>query len=507
MVTSDFPNGVTSWGIPAIGNGEIPLAGAEGQYFYVDSNNGSDGNDGSRDAPLATVDAAVNKCTDSKGDVIVVEPGHAETISAASGIDLDVIGVRVACLGEGAERPTFTFSATDATITIAAASCEILGYPLIVPSIDSVVSPIVISAADCRADIEVKDASDSVECVRAVLTTAGADRLTLNIRYLGRTGGNACVNMVRLVGVDGARINLDGYGIFSTTAVEFHTTACTDIIVTGYVYNSGTTDGSKLVIDTVTGSTWYAEIQDGAAGAKFSGGSGGALAADDVGAVSSLIGTVNSTTTDNLHGKIGTDTEMADRSVFDLLAGDGPASYPAAAAPANDVSLAEIIRAIYDRQLGDGTDASTNAVLGKRVTKTAAGVATADDLFDVTGQCLVTLMYGVVTTLVAGGTLPELLVNVKDGSNTPISASTVITDDAVDTVYWVMGDPNVVFNGGDAPTVAFAGNGSASGRGFIIDDVTIESTPGGTAAATAGAITWTLFYLPLEDSASIAAAA
>jgi hypothetical protein len=39
------------------------------------------------------------------------------------------------------------------------------------------------------------------------------------------------------------------------------------------MYNSGTTDASKNVVDTVTGSTWYANINDGAAGKQEIGGS------------------------------------------------------------------------------------------------------------------------------------------------------------------------------------------------------------------------------------------
>lgn len=78
-------------------------------------------------------------------------------------------------------------------------------------------------------------------------------------------------------------------------------------------------------------------------------------------ALESALGSLNLTTTDKVQGKLGTDTEMADRSLFDILTGDGPASYPAAAAPANDVSLAEVLRSVYNNV--SGVDGSTN-VLG-----------------------------------------------------------------------------------------------------------------------------------------------
>ena len=60
------------------------------------------------------------------------------------------------------------------------------------------------------------------------------------------------------------------------------------------------------------------------------------------------LGEPNDTETDTLHGKIGTDTEMYDRSLFDILVGDGIAAYPDAAAPANDISIAAVVRQIYN---------------------------------------------------------------------------------------------------------------------------------------------------------------
>ena len=65
--------------------------------------------------------------------------------------------------------------------------------------------------------------------------------------------------------------------------------------------------------------------------------------------------------TSTLHGKVGTDTEMADRSLFDLLMSAGPAAFPAAADPANDVSLGAVLRGILTSLVGsDDYDGYTN---------------------------------------------------------------------------------------------------------------------------------------------------
>lgn len=103
------------------GSGWVPPT--SGQVFYVCSVTGSDAYDGKSPATaFATVDFAIGKCTANKGDVILLMPDHAETVTATS-IALDVAGVRIVGLGTGANRPTFTYGAAAATITVTGANC------------------------------------------------------------------------------------------------------------------------------------------------------------------------------------------------------------------------------------------------------------------------------------------------------------------------------------------------------------------------------------------------
>lgn len=329
----DARGGLRSRGMPVFGSGSLIF---KGDVYHVDSGHAaaSNTNDGkSPDFPLATIDAAVGKCAANNGDVILVSEGHAETITTAGAIALDVAGVTVLCLGEGAARPTITFSSTDnsASILVTAANVTWLGG-LLIANDDAMTNPVHVQAADFTIDTTFRDTSSTVEAARAILTTAAADRLTVRLRYEGQTGGDAGVNAIRLVGVDEADIEIDFYGKVSTAVVEFLTTACTNVRVRGRMYVSGTTDGSKDVVDTVTGSTWDAEIWDAAAAASFSGGSGAALAKDDVSAVAADVTTVKNV-------------------LFDTA---GVATYPAAAAPANGVSLAEVLRDVWDA-LRNGT--------------------------------------------------------------------------------------------------------------------------------------------------------
>jgi hypothetical protein len=99
-----------------------------GDRWWVHSGTGSDtANSGlSPDDALATIDAAINKCTASVGDIVYVMPGHAETIGAA-GIDADVIGLSIIGLGIENNRPTITFNATTSDIDIDATDIYISG--------------------------------------------------------------------------------------------------------------------------------------------------------------------------------------------------------------------------------------------------------------------------------------------------------------------------------------------------------------------------------------------
>jgi hypothetical protein len=102
-----------------------------GDRFFVHSGTGESTNSGTSPTDaLTTIDAAINKCTASVGDVIYVMPGHAETIAAA-GIDVDVIGLSIIGLGKGDNRPTITFNATTSDADIDADDIYISGLRFI----------------------------------------------------------------------------------------------------------------------------------------------------------------------------------------------------------------------------------------------------------------------------------------------------------------------------------------------------------------------------------------
>lgn len=273
---TNLPGGVSSMGIPILGViGPIPT----GKCFFVSSVIGNDGNRGTDNKrPVATMAGALSKCVAARGDVIYLMPGHSETISAAAGINVNVEGVSIVGCGFGDDRATFTFgTSTAATMTITAADVTMRNF-VTVCNIASLVSPIVASGANCTLDqYEHIDLSAALTALRAVLTTAGATNLKINMKYTGLVATTVNLNAIKLVGVAGANIIMDFYGKAATAVVEFATTLCSNVEIYGYMYNAAVTDGSKNVVDTITGSIWFANIQDGSAGAPFNGGSASAL--------------------------------------------------------------------------------------------------------------------------------------------------------------------------------------------------------------------------------------
>lgn len=353
--------------------GRVYLNFEPGNQWYVDSGVGSSANDGKTwGTALDTIKNALAKATASNSDVIWVAPGHTETISSATSLALNKAGVTIIGLGGGAMRPTLTFSATASNIPISAASVHLENI-LCVASVDSIVAGITISAADVTLkNIEWRDVTDK-EAILAILTTAAADRLTIDgFFHNGFVTGNACTAAIRLVGVDSAEIkNCRFHGNYGTAIIEFHTTKCTKIDIMNCIFEeTGTTDFSKNVVDTVTGSTWYCNGYDLAAGQSFGGGSGAALAGVDVSSVATDVTTLKNVLYDTTGiaswaagaaPANGVSIAEALRFIYDgLMGATGLAAFPAAAVAANDVSMAEVLRATQEAVI-NGTGAAMPA--------------------------------------------------------------------------------------------------------------------------------------------------
>lgn len=151
MAITNFSYGLSSFGVPLPSEGSgVRLTG--GSVFWVNSVTGQDaGGKGLSPAdPFRTIDYAIGQCTASKGDQIMVMPGHTEVVSAAGTITVDVAGISIIGLGQGSMRPTITFTtATTATITWSAANCRMRNIILDMASgaLDAVVAAVTVTGA------------------------------------------------------------------------------------------------------------------------------------------------------------------------------------------------------------------------------------------------------------------------------------------------------------------------------------------------------------------------
>jgi hypothetical protein len=247
--------------------GVFTIAGLErqpGSIFFVHSGTGTNaaGYGDNPDSPVATLDYAIGLCTANKGDVIMVLPGHAETLAAADGFDVDVAGVKIIGLGWGAQRPTFTFSQTAATAAVGAASVTIENLRF-KAGISAVVVGLSVEAAGTDLQLRGCDflqgaahSTTGFDFVDSVILAAGAHRALIeNCRFLAEAGVAGAATAIKLSGaVHNVTIrNCELMGDYSTACINGITTLSQHLIVSGnFVHN---TDAAEPYLEVLTGTT------------------------------------------------------------------------------------------------------------------------------------------------------------------------------------------------------------------------------------------------------------
>lgn len=559
-----FPNGISLRNVPI-------LTGFGGNVFWVDSGAGSNGYYGTETRPFSTLDYAVGRCTANNGDIILVKAGHAETLEADSAVDIDVAGVSVVGLGEGSDRPTFTFATAVAADFKLAANNASVSNLLFVAGIDALTGPIEISGDDCSLiDCEYQDDdTNNYETTDVVVTTGTPQRMRIDgFKFVhdGGSGGTQNQSVIQLNGADKAVIRncwlvadsgtgviedattsdqilienciIENTEVSPTVAILLTATTTGTIrntnlrVASGTTYLTATNDmqlfevfgtgtdattgekvGTQLAgdieakLDVVDG---YHDVPSADAvtntvmrdvvGNKTDAAATGAVSATEslmayekqnvtntekIGTISNSGGTasigailgdvanvdlatrtavtntggtetlngllgdfandslvsrmddigssIDSTTTDNIQGKIGTDAEMNDRSLFDQLVGSGPSTFPTAAAAANDISLGAVLRYISDLQV---SKIAICSIADTSATLTTGGSPVT--LFTVTGDVMVRV-WGVVggTAVTSTGSNGTLQIGTTEDPNAIIGATTMDGSQFDATDVWV----------------------------------------------------------------------
>lgn len=229
-----FANGVAIRGVPILNT-------YAGNIWWVDSGIGSDGNNGKSAAkPFATIDYAVGRCTASNGDIILVAPGHTESVIAAGGLDLDVAGITIVFLGNGSNRATIDFgTAVTADMDIDAANITLIN-PRFTASLDALTGPIDVNAANFTInDGEWVDGTgiDTTDCIVA---DANADTMTIDgWKYIaGDEAGTQKQSNIQIGAATNPVLrNIEIVGDFGTGPIE-NGTAWVDAILENIVIES-----------------------------------------------------------------------------------------------------------------------------------------------------------------------------------------------------------------------------------------------------------------------------
>lgn len=233
---------------------------AESAVLFVDSGatNALDSDDGehghSFDKPFATANFAMNMCTASQGDIVLLAPGHAETLddlgtaSSDENTDelvMDKIGVSLIGIGSGTLRPTFTCGSADTTagINITAANCRVKNIRVISGLADLAAGITIGASADGTIieDCDIRDGNSAIlEMVIGILVAANADDVVIRNCNFSTVPSGGCANAIKLAG-GSDRCIIEGnvaQGTYSAGTVLGSAAKSTEMIIKNNIFTN-----------------------------------------------------------------------------------------------------------------------------------------------------------------------------------------------------------------------------------------------------------------------------
>lgn len=272
MGLTQFPNGVSSFGMPVLGSSGLMTTG---NVFFVDSGAASaaDGNamtDPKK--PGATIDAAIGRCTANNGDMIFVMPGHTENLTGS--IAMDVAGITVVGLGQGHTRPRLSYTGTGGVVTFSASDVR---WSNIVhdASIAAVANGVLASGTINRVEIDhchfTFDATGIEFTVMIKLgggATDSADYVSIHDNWFEAENIDGCGSALLIDDCDNVHIRANLFtGDFNSVAIDgaAASSACKDyVIADNYLHNADT--GLTIDLDdAATGIAFNNRVSGGGA--------------------------------------------------------------------------------------------------------------------------------------------------------------------------------------------------------------------------------------------------
>lgn len=232
-----------------------------GRVFYVNNaaSNESDTPTGGTSwaNPLATIDYAIGLCVANRGDVIMVGPGHADTVTDAGGIAADVAGISIVGVGNGFLRPTITFTtAAAASFNISAANVRVENLAFIC-GIDDQTAMMNITANYAIVRNCYFLLGDSSFDAEAGIVGSGLSDFSVIENNFFRSGSTTAITngAISMGAASYAKIrNNEIYGYFGTAGAIVNTAACSgfDTIGNMIVNLSADANNQAIVYDAST---------------------------------------------------------------------------------------------------------------------------------------------------------------------------------------------------------------------------------------------------------------
>ena len=210
-----------------------------GQAFFVDSGVTTEGNGTTWATAKDTLDEAVALCTANRGDIIYVAQGHAETLTAADDVDVDVAGVTVIGVGNGSLAPTFTYTAAAGEIAVGASNVTIANIKCI-SSVTAVLKAIDIEAAaenvnilGCVFKVELPGTDEFIDTITVKAASHGA--VIANCLFdQGGASNSGPQSAINFLDCNDIRIaNNKFFGDCAVACIENETTASVYIAIEG----------------------------------------------------------------------------------------------------------------------------------------------------------------------------------------------------------------------------------------------------------------------------------
>lgn len=258
-----------------------------GQVWYLASPNPQDGfNDDLMSHMTSTLAQAMGNCRANRGDVIVVLPGYTESVGISTALTF-VAGVTIIGIGQGAERPTFNWTAATSAWAITVANVKFMNciMNLAATASTATTKAITCSGSDLtfeQCKIIAGAAGGSQQATIGLELTTGADRCSILGCEIYAPADAAVPTLIKLTNaVDHAQFlgNDIDVGMSATTGslITFTTAptniriggrsgpyqgnflrnsiASSTIVLTGIASSTGDIDNNTCAITNATGAT------------------------------------------------------------------------------------------------------------------------------------------------------------------------------------------------------------------------------------------------------------